>query len=201
MGEAGERKQLQSGASALATIRRHTLVLLDSPLLLVSCAQAAPPWNCSPELLSWPGWRWIFSFNMVTIGRNCYHFGANFVMDCKCSMWTMWASCQFLPLLAQLDRVKHPRWSFYVGIRSFGRTAMVVAFKCFLRKRCGFACNSQTHFPSHAEQLKRHLLSVSKGGCYRKSSEEEKILLNWMQTYIIYISTGGMKMHNLDRSI
>ena len=120
-GEAGERKQLQiqSGASALATIQRHTLVLLASPLLLVPGVQAAPPWNCSPDFLSWPGWRWIFSFNMVTIGRNCYHFGANFVMDCKCSLWTMWASCQFLPLLAQLDRVKHPRWSFYVGIRSF----------------------------------------------------------------------------------
>ena len=64
------------------------------------------------------------------------------------------------------------------GDQKFERTAMVVAFKCFLRKRCGFACNSQTHFPSHAEQLKRHLLSVSKGGCYGKSSEEAKIPLN-----------------------
>ena len=91
-------------------------------------------------------------------------FGVIFVMDCKCSMWTTWwASCQFLPLLAQLDRVKHPQWSFCVGIRSFGRTAMVVAFKCFLRKRCGFACNTfsqpcWTTQKTFAECFKRRLL-------------------------------------------
>ena len=172
----------RSGLSGLATSQLHTVVPAWPPPL-VGCAPIVHL-DESTLLTSCPGQDEGESFlsTWSQLVETVIIFGVIFVMDCKCSLWTMWASCQFLPLLAQLDRVKHPRWSFYVGIRSFGRTAMVVAFKCFLRKRCGFACNSQTHFPSHAEQLKRHLLSVSKGSCYGKSSEEAKIPLNWMQT-------------------